>query len=317
MGYLRIAKELLDGSFWRSLAATEIKMLIELMSFAPYKPVTYNLYGTPVELNKYELCFSVARMAERYGVSDSSFRRFLEKLQKNGLITKYKRKVCLAVRSTGRTSSEESKHQFYTSVSFYGWVFAESEEEVKNEDNAKEESNPGELPPVEHKTDIINKEEVVVNKTHKANFQKYSNPTILLNENPEMKKVIPEKSLIYFQQSYECTQKEMEKLFRHFILRQEAEGMEFLKQKELLRRFAYFLKTEFTKKNNNKNQKSNYNGKSQSIQTEIKCEKSDDEKRREADDAAVIARMPRFGGSGAGLDAHRKRMRRYGTQSAE
>ncbi|MGL4332034.1 MAG: hypothetical protein ACRCSR_04455 [Bacteroidales bacterium] len=317
MGYLKIAKELLDGSFWRSLAATEVKMLIELMSFAPYKPVTYNLYGTPVELNKYELCFSVARMAERFGVSDSSFRRFLEKLQKNGLIKKYKRKVCLSVLSTGRTGSEESKHQFYTSVTFYGWVFAEDDSDPDNEKNTKEESMPGELPPDEHKTDIINtKEEVVVNKARKANFQEYKNPTILFSENPVMTEAIPEKSRTYFQQLYECNSNDLENWFNRFILRQEAEGMEFLKQKELLRRFAYFLKSEFNTKNNNY-QKSNNNGKSQSIQPEIKREKSDYEKRREADDAAIIARMPRFGGSGSGCDAHRKRVRRYGSQNVK
>ncbi|MGL5318674.1 MAG: hypothetical protein ACRC9Q_08280 [Bacteroidales bacterium] len=317
MCYLKIAKELLDGSFWQSLAATEVKILIELMGLAPYKPITYNLYGTPVELNKYELCFSVARMAERFGISDSSFRRFLDKLQKNGLITKCKRKVCLSVRSTGRSCSEEGRHQFYTSVTLCGWLFGEEEEVPEKEVMTEDADMPDEHPPVEHKIDILNKkEEVVVNNARKANFQEYQNPTILLRDCPEIKGVVPEKSLSYFRQIYECSHEKLKELFSRFILKQEAEGMEFLKQKELLRRFANFLHSEFqTQKNNFK--KTYNHGKSQSVQSEIKREKSDFEKRREAEDAAIIARMPRYGGSGTGVDAHRKRERRYGSKLVE
>lgn len=130
--FIPVSRELLFSSLWRSLADKEAKILIDLMARAPFKATTYNLYGVDIELQKYELCFSCVKMAEKYKVTDYFLRRFLDKLAKHNILIKKKRKiepsnshtVCHTVsRTVCRTSNSSANTQFYTSITFYGWVF--------------------------------------------------------------------------------------------------------------------------------------------------------------------------------------------------
>lgn len=160
MAYLKISRELLNSSLWRDFADKEKVILIELMNEAPYKPSTYNLYGTEIELNTYELCFSVAKMAERFGVSDSFFRRFIDKLLRHGILAKYKRKVEQTFRRTVRRSVvSEQKLQFYTSITFYAWAFGNEENINENDTNTASNGEPSGEHFGEHNIDIKIKEE--------------------------------------------------------------------------------------------------------------------------------------------------------------
>ncbi|MGL5787474.1 MAG: hypothetical protein ACRCX4_11745 [Bacteroidales bacterium] len=133
MGYLKIARELFNSSFWRSLAPAEQAILINLMTMAAYKPTTYNLYGTEIELNKYEFCFSVIKMAEKYHVTEYAMRSLIKKLEDVQILTKTTRKITRQVSSEfsrGKSRCEYVKKATccYTSVTFCGWVFYDDDE---------------------------------------------------------------------------------------------------------------------------------------------------------------------------------------------
>ena len=168
MGYLKVSRELLNSSFWRSLAPAEKGILIDLMAMAAYKPTTYNLYGTEIELEKYELCFSMAKMAERFGVSAPVLKRLVNKIAVNNVIAKNKRKVRLADRPTDRPSKYPSgKSQFYTSLTFYRWALAADESEPDSEQNSQQSVQPSLQPIVQHNKEVINKE--VLNESTRRN----------------------------------------------------------------------------------------------------------------------------------------------------
>ena len=321
MAYLKVSDELLDGLFWDSLAGKEVKMLLKMMFQAPYKSMKFNLYGTDITLNKRELCFSVRCIAKEFGISDSAFRRFMDKLVKMNIITKKKRKIKHSERrSFRRTGAEQGddagNYQFYTSITFSGWVFDEEQMQAENMQAEADLSERSDAACDAHKIDIkIDKEEEVFTNARGENFQNYENRTIHFADKPALQEVIPEKSVAYFCESYECRTQDLENLFGLFIRREEASGLYFLRHKELQRRFAYFLEKNYQTKLTHA-KKSKHNGNIQQ-QPEKQREKSEYEKRREAEDAAIIARMPRYGGSSAGLHAIGKRERRYGTKGTE
>ena len=87
MGYLKVSRELLNSSFWRSLAPAEKGILIDLMAMAAYKPTSFNLYGTEIELEKYELCFSVLKIANKYRVTEYAIRSLIKKLENAKILT--------------------------------------------------------------------------------------------------------------------------------------------------------------------------------------------------------------------------------------
>ena len=160
MGYLKIARELLNSSFWRSLAPAEQGILINLMSMAAYKPTTFNLYGTEIELNKYELCFSVAKMAERFGTSAPVFKRFIIKLADNNILIKNKRKVSLSKNLSVRPSVRQTgKSQFYTSITFCTWTSGDYEQEAEYGLNLQQIVQPFSQEIVQHKKEVLNKKD--------------------------------------------------------------------------------------------------------------------------------------------------------------
>ena len=123
--FIPVSRELLFSSLWRSLADKEAKILIDLMARAPYQPTTYNLYGVDIELSQYELCFSCVKMAEKYDISESFFKRYLNKLVEHKIIEKRKRKLVSASCSNKRTGKRSdkrtaSKLHFVTSISICG-----------------------------------------------------------------------------------------------------------------------------------------------------------------------------------------------------
>ncbi|MGL4293424.1 MAG: hypothetical protein ACRCSQ_07610 [Bacteroidales bacterium] len=135
--FVPISRELINSSLWRSLAGTEVKILMELLALAPFKATTYNLYGVDIELEKHELCFSCVKMAEKYDISYHSLRRLIDKLAKHKILVKKKRKIDLKFsHEKNHEFSHEKNHEFrnpnITSITFCGWVFGEKNIDEKN-----------------------------------------------------------------------------------------------------------------------------------------------------------------------------------------
>ncbi|MGL5919663.1 MAG: hypothetical protein ACRCZQ_04070 [Bacteroidales bacterium] len=91
MGYLKVSRELLNSSFWRSLAPAEKGILIDLMTMSAYKPTSINLYGLSVKLNIAEVCFSTKILAGKWDISVHVFRKIIDKLTRNNLAVKKRR----------------------------------------------------------------------------------------------------------------------------------------------------------------------------------------------------------------------------------
>ena len=125
-----------------------------------------------IELQKYELCFSCVKMAEKYKVTDYFLRRFLDKLAKHNILIKKKRKietsnshtVCHTVsRTVCRTSNSVANTQFYTSITFYGWVFG-GNLEIQHKASVNDQKigpsvEPFVKPFVAHNIEVIKEEE--------------------------------------------------------------------------------------------------------------------------------------------------------------
>ena len=147
MGYLKVSRELLNSSFWRSLAPAEKGILIDLMAMAAYKPTSFNLYGTEIELEKYELCFSVLKIANKYRVTEYAIRSLIKKLENAKILTKTIRKITNAVSneiSRGNSRCEYIKKTTccYTSVTFYGWAFY-ADDQCDSNNDSNDESHEG------------------------------------------------------------------------------------------------------------------------------------------------------------------------------
>ncbi|MGL5730795.1 MAG: hypothetical protein ACRCX5_06710, partial [Bacteroidales bacterium] len=167
-----VSRELTNSSLWRSLAGTEAKILIDLLALAPFKATSYNLYGVDIQLEKHELCFSCVKMAEKYKVTDHFLRRFFDKLAKHKILVKKKRKidpsnsqtVCQTVsRTVSRTGSNSASPQFYTSITFCGWVFGKNSIEryrtQVNDQKIEPSVEPSVEPFVAHNKEVIKEEE--------------------------------------------------------------------------------------------------------------------------------------------------------------
>ena len=108
-------------------------------------------------------------MAEKYKVTDHFLRRFLDKLAKHNILVKKKRKidpsnsqtVCQTVsRTVGRTGNPSANPQFYTSITFCGWVFG-GNLEVQHEASVNDQKigpsvEPFVTPFVAHNIEVIN-----------------------------------------------------------------------------------------------------------------------------------------------------------------
>ncbi|MGL4805411.1 MAG: hypothetical protein ACRC26_03595, partial [Bacteroidales bacterium] len=167
-----VSRELTNSSLWRSLAGTEAKILIDLLALAPFKATSYNLYGVDIQLEKHELCFSCVKMAEKYKVTDHFLRRLFDRLAKHKILVKKKRKidpsnsrtVCKTVsRTVCRTGSTSASPQFYTSITFCGWVFGENSVEQHrtqvNDQKIEPSVEPSVEPFVAHNKELIKEEE--------------------------------------------------------------------------------------------------------------------------------------------------------------
>lgn len=166
MGYLKIARELLNSSFWQNLALAEQAILINLMTMAAYKPTTYNLYGAEIELNKYEFCFSVVKMAEKYRVTEYAIRSLLKKLEDAQILTKTTRKITYGAsnefsRAKSRCEYVKKSACSYTSITFCGWVFYDDDE--CDSGNA-EKVEFHEAPQTEAQTEINEYNKEIINK---------------------------------------------------------------------------------------------------------------------------------------------------------
>lgn len=317
MAYLSVSRELLNGSFWGALASAEKGIILDLIAMAPMEAYTVSLYGLQIPLEPYEICFSAKIMAKKFNVTVHVFRNLIDKLSRNNIGVKKRRQISHTGTDTLKNSgSIKNNNTFFTSLTFYPSVFGIDPDKHGSSGKNSSETIPEATPKPTHNQELTDlKEEEVFTNARGENFQNYENRTIHFADKQALQEVIPEKSVAYFCESYECRTQDLENLFGLFIRREEASGLYFLRHKELQRRFAYFLEKNYQTKLTHA-KKSKHNGNIQQ-QPEKQREKSEYEKRREAEDAAIIARMPRYGGSSAGLHAIGKRERRYGTKGTE
>lgn len=138
MGYLKIARELLNSSFWRSLAPAERGVLIDLMGMATYKPRLFNMNGYEIQLDCLEICLSINMYAKNQGVDRSSITRFIDTLVSWNLVRKeivYLSKIAIN-RTTGATTKDVTNrkcskmHSKVTLLSFNEWIFAIDSDQV-------------------------------------------------------------------------------------------------------------------------------------------------------------------------------------------
>lgn len=138
MGYLKIARELLNSSFWRSLAPAERGVLIDLMGMATYKPRLFNMNGYEIQLDCLEICLSINMYAKNQGVDRSSITRFIDTLVSWNLVRKeivYLSKIAIN-RTTGATTKDVTSrkcskmHSKVTLLSFNEWIFAIDSDKV-------------------------------------------------------------------------------------------------------------------------------------------------------------------------------------------
>lgn len=138
MGYLKIARELLNSSFWRSLAPAERGVLIDLMGMATYKPRLFNMNGYEIQLDCLEICLSINMYAKNQGVDRSSITRFIDTLVSWNLVRKeivYLSKIAIN-RTTGPTTKDVTSrkcskmHSKVTLLSFNEWIFAIDSDKV-------------------------------------------------------------------------------------------------------------------------------------------------------------------------------------------
>ncbi|MGL5785277.1 MAG: hypothetical protein ACRCX4_00445 [Bacteroidales bacterium] len=317
MAYLSVSRELLNGSFWESLASFEKGIIMDLIAMVPMRAYTVNLYGMQINLEAYEICFFAKTMAKKFDISIHVFRSLINKLSQNNIVVKKRRQITHTETDTEtNTGRSKNNNSFFTSLTFCPSVFGIDTETRERSGKNSHKTTPKPTPKPTHNQEVTDlKEEEVFKTAREKNFIEYSNPLILLRNDPALNDVITENAIAYFRQSFECRTEDLENMFRLFLKREEASGIEFLKLKEMQRRFALFLERSYkTKLTHDK--KSKHDGNMQQ-QPESKREKSDDEKRRESEEAAVLARLPRFGGSGARSNAERKKKRRHGTEGAD
>ena len=168
MGYLKIARELLNSSFWRSLAPAEKGILTDLMAMAAYKPTTYNLYGTEIELHKYELCFSTKILADKWNISVHVLRKIIEKLTRNNLAVKKRRQIDKTENNTGDNSRRgKNNNPFFLSLTFNRWVFEDDSDDVVYTQKIRPETTPNFSSGAEHNKEVLKKE--VLNENIKKN----------------------------------------------------------------------------------------------------------------------------------------------------
>ena len=138
MGYLKIARELLNSSFWRSLAPAERGVLIDLMGMATYKPRLFNMNGYEIQLDCLEICLSMNSYAKNQGLDRSFITRFIDTLVSWNLVRKdivYLSKIATN-RRTGETIKDVTSrkcskmHSKVTLLSFNEWIFAIDSDQV-------------------------------------------------------------------------------------------------------------------------------------------------------------------------------------------
>ncbi|MGL4780647.1 MAG: hypothetical protein ACRCXN_07450 [Bacteroidales bacterium] len=185
-----VSRELTNSSLWRSLAGTEAKILIDLLALAPFKATSYTLYGVDIQLEKHELCFSCVKMAEKYGISEYVFKRYLNKLVEHGLVEKRKRKLvstsCSTIRTGKRTTIRTStKLSFVTSITFCGWVFGENEKSDFLDNDALPSASPSAPSYALHNKELIKEEEKKEENLYKHNACEDKNEFLKKTEKPK------------------------------------------------------------------------------------------------------------------------------------
>ncbi|MGL5227372.1 MAG: hypothetical protein ACRC77_04220 [Bacteroidales bacterium] len=303
-GFIPLSREFLNGSLWNNFALIEKGLMIELLRITPMREKEYNLYGTPVKLDAYELCFSVKRMADFLGVTYHCLRMFLQKLEAMKLIRKKTRRFASCkpqaeARAITQTKRKAPSTNAYTSITFCVSVFVDiwgidevvSGNVEKNErlHNSNREHNLN--------NNIYTEGEEEIEENDKA--LKSENPKILLEEwrtNP----VINSDNWQEEVAQYAAVDKvRLGDLLSQFVLQQQCQGNYFLMQREFQRRFVRFLETKIIK---HKNKSAKTYGKETTTTTTVsECNnRKISEQTRRIDHLA--AELFGTGGSGTGGD---------------
>lgn len=111
MKYLKIAKELFESSLWNTMSLSENGLLVNLLNKAPFKEVTYMLYGREICLQPLEVCFAQRIIAAKYNLSEYALKKMLNKFQDMGLITIKRRKLS--------ANKQNNKSAFHTTLSHH------------------------------------------------------------------------------------------------------------------------------------------------------------------------------------------------------
>ena len=157
---MKISRELLNSSFWRSLAPAEQGILINLMAMVAYKPTTFNLYGISVKLNIAEVCFSTKILAGKWDISVHVFRKITEKLTRNNLAVKKHRQIGNTESNTGdNTKRAKNNNPFFLSLAFNRWVFEDDSDNEVSSQETTPETTPDFSAEPEHNKEVINQEE--------------------------------------------------------------------------------------------------------------------------------------------------------------
>ncbi|MGL4805660.1 MAG: hypothetical protein ACRC26_04875 [Bacteroidales bacterium] len=303
-GFIPLSREFMNSSLWNNFALIEKGLMIELLRITPMREKEYNLYGIPVKLYAYELCFSVKRMADFLGVTYHCLRMFLQKLEAMKLIRKTTRRFDdedsqSKPRSKPQSKNNDEKLRVYTSITFCASVFIDiwgiNEEAPVNvvENEASHKANR------EHNlnNNIYTEGEEEIEENDKA--LKSENPKILLEEwrtNP----VINSDSWQEEVAQYAAVDKAgLGDLLGKFVLQQQCQGNYFLMQREFQRRFVRFLETKIIK---HKNKSTKTYGKETTPPTPVsECNnRKISEQTRRIDHLA--AELFGTGGSGTGSD---------------
>lgn len=256
MGYLKVSKELLNGSFWRSLADKEKVVLIELMNMTAYKPVSVNLAGVDVPVQMNELCIFASSLSKYLNISIYCFRSLLKKMcVANVCCTEIRKMGLKDSKSKPNSKLNDRKIQHYTSISFYPWVFAqEPENETKQMiQSANQVTNQT------HNKESINKEAkrnsaCAVSSSQRSQSSGYRKPWYTMEriadmDLPNAKDILAEWCLF----SGKC-EKDILALLERFARKQKLFGLPEMTLDVFDREFRKEMKRAFDLKSNHKNE---------------------------------------------------------------
>ena len=263
-GFLALSREFINSSLWNDFTLIEKGLLVEMLRITPMRAKEYNLYGSIVQLEAYELCFSVKRMAKFLGVTYHCLRMFLTKLETLKLIRKQTRRLNFGentqsiAQSKTRSKNYSSKITVYTSVTFCASVFVDIWNTSGGTAPASAENEASHEVSDEHNlnNNIYREEEGIKENTKvlKTDIQESAvtltndNPKILLSEWQKRAEVTSEEWHSQLAEYIGTDIGKIRKMLKKFVTQQLCQGYYFLMLREFQRRFVIFAETRINKR---------------------------------------------------------------------